>query len=310
MHIAVAPRPAFFQRVRLLALSLRRFSGIEIDRIVGFVQRECEPYDLDAALPWSAEAGVEWRWIDPELHAEHGIIVVAYERMLGPFHGSHVLILDADTLCVGPLDGLEERASDAFAGVIAFQSPLFGRVQTYKDREEVVPPERFWPDLYASAGLPAPELSCEHPLWGIVDEDPAHRLCPPYFNNGVIAAPAGTMAAIGAVIFDELDHVDRVVDSYYRPQLATTLAIERAGVPWRTLPLRFNLVNSPLLWERFPGEAAAAGMLHLVYTDELHRDRDFEDDDALRALLARDDLHPVNALARDRIAELRPDLAG
>jgi hypothetical protein len=308
VHIAVAPRPAFLRRVRLLAASLRRFGGIDPVRVVGLVQRECEPYDLAAALPWSEPEGIEWRWIDPDLLERYGPHVVSLERFLGPLEASHVLMLDADTLCVGPLDELAEHARDAFAAVVAFQSPLIGS-QRYRDGRDR-PPERFWPELFASAGLGAPDLACEHPLWGIVDEHPGRRLCPPYFNNGVMAGPVEVVRAIGDVLFAELDAVDAVVESFFRSQLAITLAICRSGAPWRALPLRFNFVNSAELWERFPVEAAAARIVHFLYTEELHRDRDFEDGDALRALLARDDLVPVNALVRDRIAAVVPDLAG
>ena len=176
VHISAAPRPEFFWRVRLLAASLRRNGGLDPVRVVGLVQRECEPYDLAEALPWSVAEGVEWRWIDPELLEAHGPHIVSLERFLGPFEASHVLLLDADTLCVGPLGELDHYAGDAFSALVAFQSPLLSSQQFAAPEP---PPERFWHELYASAGLGEPQLVCEHPLWGIVDDEPARRRCPP-----------------------------------------------------------------------------------------------------------------------------------
>ena len=122
-----------------------------------------------------------------------------------------------------------------------------------------------------------------------------------------MAGPADLIAEIGSVVLDELSHVDRYVTSYFRTQFATMLAIARTGVRWRELPLRFNFVNSPELWARFPAEAAAARIVHFLYGEEIDRDADFTDARTIAALEHRAGLAPVNAMLRDRMIELLPE---
>ena len=70
IHVPISPTPAFFNQVRLLAASFRRFGGpLRNSRIVVTVGGEEPHTDLASQLPWSRDYGVEWRWLAPELFA-------------------------------------------------------------------------------------------------------------------------------------------------------------------------------------------------------------------------------------------------
>ena len=48
-----------------------------------------------------------------------------------------------------------------------------------------------WQDIYRAVGLGSSfETPCEHTGWGYMFQDESMRYCPPYFNLGVLAAPA------------------------------------------------------------------------------------------------------------------------
>jgi hypothetical protein len=286
--------------VRLLAASLERFSGLRC-RLVATVSRDVEPYDLAAAEPWSREADVEWRWASEALYAAHGMWGTAMVRFTYDFDAPFVLMLDADTLCTGPLDELPARVGRGIGGVMAWVTPL---LEPPAFRSGVEPVEgRFWHDLFASAGLPEPALSEEHPAWRVMHKAPAHhRHAPPYFNLGMLAGSASAFAALGPTAMAELDVVDAFAHTRFRCQLALTLAAARTSTPLVPLPLRFNFPNSRWLWDGHPDERDVR-LLHYAETDEIDRDelRTLAD---LGALARRDGLTPPNALLRDRVQKL------
>ena len=148
------------------------------------------------------------------------------------------MLADADMLIVRPFDDLVDGVlqAPAFAGLIAHVSPF---------RLLPEPPEEWWCRVFSSAGLPKPELVCEHPGWGVMDEATRGQHCPPYFNLGMLLAPREIMSRLGEVIYGELEAVNRVLESMYRCQIAVSLALARTGVPWRTAPMRYNYPNIP-----------------------------------------------------------------
>jgi hypothetical protein len=287
----------------MLAASLRCFGGALADApVIVTVSRDVEPYDLAAALPWSAELGIEWRWIDAGLWAEHGIYATALSRFTHDFDAEHVLQLDADVVCAAPLDELLLVPAPAIAAAVAHVSPAYHGLVPHGDDAPERDGERFWRRLYDAAALPAPEFECEHPGAGIADEDPSRRLCPPYFNLGVLMASAEVTRRLGEAIFAAMAAVEGFVDTHFRCQLALTLAIERTRTPFLELPLRWNFPDHVGFWSRFPGEAADLRLLHYCYGNEhFERGRDTERLDAVAAFAARPGLDPVHALLADRM---------
>ena len=306
IHVPISATPGFLGQVHALAASVRCHGGALADaRIVVTVSRDLEPFDLDAAHPWAARLGVEWRWVDAARFAESGIFATALQRFTYDFAAPFVLLLDADTLCTGPLDELLELGDGALAGLIAHVAPATGHPL---EDDSLPGDERFWEQLFAGAGLPSPALGCEHTGWGFMDDDPQRRRCPPYFNLGVLAGSREAVARLGTRVFEEMALVDRQLDTSFRCQLAVTLALARTGGPWRELPLRFNFPNDERFARAYPAAAADVRILHYLRDAELRRGELLGSAGALDAFLAREDLSPVNARLQLGLRELRDEL--
>jgi hypothetical protein len=294
VHVPISPTPAFFRSVRLLAESMRRRGGSLAGARLVVTVGDAERFDVEAAQPWSRDYPIEWRWLEPELWERDTYYATALRRFVGPFEAPLVLMLDADTLFLAPIDDLLLRVEreQALAGLVTHVSPFEGD------------PAPAWSRLFVAAGLPAPAATEQHTGWGIMEHDPARRFCPPYFNLGMLLAPRAVMTALGASIFAELDAIDACGWTVYRCQLALTLALARHAIPSISVPPRFNFPNDSGFWDGYPAEAANVRLLHYLRTDQIHKVDDLADDARIAALPARTDLHPVNALFARAVEEL------
>lgn len=327
IHVPISPTPGFFAQVQLLAASLRRNGGSLADAsIVVTVSRDRPWFDIVARHPWADRYAIEWRWIEPALFEATGIFGTALRRFTYDFRAPLVVMLDADTLCTGPLDELAELGDGALAGLVAHAPPRWRRAGASRASllrarvgDRLSPLARRavglgrhapagWQKLYAAANLPAPRLSCEHPGWGISVKDPRARRCPPYFNLGVLAGSRDVMNALGEHIFAELETVNRYLVSPFRCQLALTLALERTRIPWRVLPLRLNFPNFERYREAHPAEAADVRILHYLAQDEVDRARIATSSAELESFLSRRGLSPMNRLLQERVRALREEL--
>lgn len=300
IHVPIAPTPAFFGGVRLLAESVRRYGGdLGEWRLIVTVSRDCEPWDIGSAVGWSSDYPIEWRWVGHQLYEEFGIAATALQRFTYEIDAESVLMLDADTLCTGSLSDL--LAGPGLRGVVAYVSPR----SSLEFQGESPAEADFWAELFRFADLkPVPEI-CEHPGWGIVvHRQRERRFCPPYFNLGVLAAPSADITRLGASVFDELSTVNRYCEAIHRCQLALTLALARTGTEWTELPLRFNFPNRQVYWDTYPAEAADIRILHYMNRDEVDRDQFRASPGGIRALLEREDLSAVNRFLQSRIAGL------
>jgi hypothetical protein len=303
IHVPISPTPGFLTRVRILAATLRRFGGALADApVIVTVSRDVEPYDLAAALPWSAELGIEWRWVDARLWAEHGIYATALSRFTHDFDAELVVQLDADTLIAGPLDDLLELTGhDAIAGVPAHLPP---EVEVHDGVARA--PQDLWHELHLSAGLAPVALQCEHTAPWLAGTPTA--ACPAYFNLGMLAAPAATTRRLGGVIFDALGAVNAFASTWYRCQIAVTLAISATGCGWCALPVSWNFPNDAAFWDGYPAEREDVRVLHYLRQGELDRECDTGSPEGLARLLDRPELHPVHELLKARIAAVAPAL--
>ncbi|HXE44444.1 MAG TPA: sulfotransferase domain-containing protein [Conexibacter sp.] len=300
VHIPISPTAGFLSQIHLLAASLRRSGGrLDDARIVVTVSRDTEPFDLDARCPWARRYGIEWRWMEPELFARTGIFGTALRRFTHDFDAPFVLMLDADTLCLGPLDELLSLGEHALAGFVAHLSPAAPDTD----------PVRFWNELHTSAGLAPPALSYRHSGSPFLDADPARAPCPPYFNLGVLAGSRDVMTTLGSVLFDEMAGVQRRLDTVFRCQLAVTLALARTGTPSHALAPRWNFPNDERFARAYPDDAADVRILHYLREDQIDRGSIAAGPERLDAFLARRDLTPVNRLLQRQIGALRGELA-
>ena len=190
IHVPISPTPAFFNQVRLLAASFRRFGGpLRNSRIVVTVGGG-ERTDLATQLPWSREYGVEWRWLDPELFARHDYWGTAVERFREPFESKYVLFLDADVLAISPpeLATSPVTQTGGIAGLIAHVAPFEASLKSLAG----------WTELTQAAGLGDPPLVARHSGWGLMDWDLERQYAPPYFNLGVLFCSSDAARALGS----------------------------------------------------------------------------------------------------------------
>jgi hypothetical protein len=180
-------------------------------------------------------------------------------------------------------------------------------VSPFKTRPEH-PAEEWWARIFASAGLGSPPFVCEHTGWPTDPGHPAERLCPPYFNLGMLVAPAEVMHAIGAVVYDEMAAVDRVLETPFRCQLALTLAMVRLGIPWHPVAMRYNFPNDQAIASYYAADLADVRLFHYLRVargrrdDGAHRPRPGEprDDPASRARACRGERGP-GGLSQDPV---------
>jgi hypothetical protein len=262
-----------------------------------------EPEDLARRLPWSRRLGVEWVWLDRALYRRSIYYATAVERFRYRFQAPVVLLLDADVFVTAPLDGLVERvrARRTFHGLIAHVSPFLD----YKQHDG----DAWWARIFARAELGAPPLCCEHTAHGVLSHDERARRCPPYFNLGVLAAPAELMNAVGQTIYEEMDHVTACVETGYRCQIGLTLALTRQRVPWDLLPMRYNCPNIQTVAERYPREVENVHVFHYLGQNAFRKQTAFADLEHVEAFLRQTDLDPVNQRLQEQVRRIHTDAA-
>lgn len=295
VHVPISPTPTFLNMAHYLTRSLRvrggRYRDAPIVLTVGAEQRDP---DLARNHPWMADNGVEVRWVAEDLFARESWYATACERFRYEFRSDVVLALDADTLIAGPLDELVEEAyrSGALCGVVAHLPPLS---QLEK-----------WQEIYDACGLGELRTPCQHTGWGYMFSDESLRYCPPYFNLGVLAAPAAVMRNLGSDVYELMSTVDAVHRTMYRVQIAVSLGVTRFALPFRALPFRWNFVNDPLLEALHADELGDVRIIHLLRKHQLHKDEVYASLENVEAMLARTDLRVINALAQRLLGELHP----
>jgi hypothetical protein len=289
IHVPISPTPLFLNRIHYLAASLKEYGGALRDStIVVTVGADEEPRELERELPWSRKYPIEWRWMDRELFREYSYFGTRLRRFTYDYEAEAVLMLDADVLVVGGFAEIvnEVVRRNVLCGTPAHGSPVRGHFT--------------WEGLFAAAGLGEVPWSCEHPEWGLTFFEPERRFCPPYFNLGVLFSPRDHVRKIGTTIFAELDVV-RKMEDFFRAQTSLTLAMVRQGIPWETMPLRYNFPNDPVYSSAYRREMMEMRLVHYLRKSQFDKDADFESPEKIAALLARTGWNEGNAVFMERL---------
>ena len=288
-RIPISPRPAWFNRVRLMAASIRQFCP---DAIVQATIGQAGGPTPDLIAKASAELpGIDIEWIGAaEFDAWAGTrseyIATMNRRFSLPVRGSHVLILDADVVCTGRFDALFD--TDAVQGVQAYAAPMDNPA---------------WSKLFAGFGTAPQVFDCPYTGAGIVG--PEGECGPWYVNSGVVFAPRHLFERLCEPYQEAIAFLRNTMsDTYWFDQLALALATAKSGVPTRSLPLRYNFPNLAAFDTAHPTELVDVRFIHYLGTDTVHRDHDFETRDAACRLVERDDLAGSNAQLQQRVGEL------
>ena len=310
IRVPISPTPHFFRSVHFMAASLRNIGGPLADHeFIICVGGDQEPSDLYERFAWSKNYPLIWRWVDREEFRRDDYWATSHEIFRQKRRGRYVMCADADIIFVRDFSDLlgDLDRSPAVAGVIAHVSPFMKPVAEFPD----MLPLATWERLCQEYGISAPRFDDEHTGWGFMAMEPHHQFTPPYFNFGMVVAPAEIMEQISAEMPAADDFVKSKLTTIYRFQIALTLAILKRGLPSRTLPVRYNYPNLEGFDQRYPEELADIRVLHYlkVYAKMVDRKKDFATLASVAALIQRPNLRGSNEIFRRRIEELYPVVA-
>lgn len=282
IHVAISPTPVFFNRMHYLAASLAEHGGHYADSpLVVTVGEDVEPFDLAEDTPWAGNYPIEFRWLPRADYQRRQFWATRNQRLHHRHTADQVLLLDPDVLVVGPLDELVQRSHDqqALLGFPAHVSPV---------------DEGFsWDRLFAAAGLGPALNQVEHTGYGFMFHDTANRYSPPYFNLGVIMAPAAHLALMATTIDAELE-IAAAASTKFRSQPALTMAMLRHDVPWELMNARYNFPNDDRFIDRYPDCFDDLRLVHYLRKDDFDKESTFGSPEQIGALLDRTDVGRVN----------------
>lgn len=300
LRIPISPNARYVRMVRLLYRSIQKHGGpiLRAARIVLSVSAERPEVDFETAFSLAPKGQIVWRWVEPELFSRLQYDGTGLDRYFVESDADVVGMLDADLLVAGDLDDVVRsvRANGSLAGFIAHISP-FRALGSGESSES------WWSRIYEQVGLGRPELVFEHTGWGVMCKRDAHRYCPAYLNYGVVFANRATTEAIGRRLGPFIESVDRCVpNSFFKSQVALTLAMVELGVPLHRLGLRDNFplhVDPQAMRERNPDpngldSDSDVRVFHYLGNGPINKAH-FDLATDLRAALGRADLNPTAA---------------
>jgi len=312
VRTTISPTPFFFRRIHFMAASLREVCGTQMNHeLVVSVGGGDGTENFYRSQPWSSCYPLIWRQVPVEAYARLGYRATNRDRAAHMSRAEFVMMADADVIFLRDFSGLlrELEAAPAICGVMAHASPfaappklmpaLAGRIPETPTQED------YWRLLTGHYGVPDLKPEYEYSGWQVMNHNPDFRYAPAYFNGGMVLGPSALMEKMCELYASAEEAVDDVMDTYFRPQLARTLAIHKAGLPVRSLPVKFNFPNDSGFDVRYADQIDQIQVLQYLRREIIDRDRDFMDQAGVDRLLSRRDLAGSNEALRKRIAELR-----
>ena len=278
VRIPISPTPAFLNRARLIAASLRQWYPDMVVTVSAYPPTF--GWGINNAR-WPSDAEFN-RWAG----SRSPYLATVMDTWKPPFCGDYILHLDADVIPIRPFpEWFDERG---LCGVQAHVPSL--------SNED-------WRHLFREFGIFPPLMQNWYTGSGIMCEP---KMGPLYYNSGVVFGRRELFERIAEPTLEAIDFLARQFpDSYWFDQWALALGIAASGVPAKTFPLRYNFPNRPAFDRAHPEEVADMRFCHAMQTDIVDRDRDFESDAAMDAFCARTDLDGSNEVLRQRVSEIR-----
>ena len=288
VRVPVSPTPSFLARARLIAASVRRFYPDAI--VTAYVGADADVLDTLASLP-PPDGLLDYKIIArPAFNAWRGTaneyVGTMAARFRPPYRGDHILMLDADCLCTHRFDELFNI--NAIQGVQA-HVPAMSNQEGWR--------------LFHYVGVDPLPLVCPYSGAGIMCQSDARGLF--YGNSGVLFFPRRFFERMTEHYHQAIEMLRmNMKDSYWFDQIAVALAVAKAGVPTKSLSLKFNFPNQAAFDDAHPEELADCRFLHYLRTDTVDRDRDFASVAAMQRFIARPGLVGSNALLQRRVGQL------
>lgn len=291
VRIPISPEPHFFRQVEYIVRSFALNGGRAADaRFAVFVGADCEPYDLYSLLPWSRGV-VEWNWVDRKRFQQLSFFATGTARFLHPTEADVVLMLDADTLLINPIDDLLETLvlQPAIAGVMTHIPPFMG-----------MSPPQSWETVFSALGRQLPRDRYQHTGWSTMYSDPALRFGPAYFNLGAVFVPGKFIAVLGPEFERQMSIATGApVVRAFAGQLALCLAIYERDIPRVAIDIRHNFPNDEWADRIFLNDLADVRIIHYLREHVIGgRRATWSSDEALTAFVKRRDLTGSNEVLR------------
>lgn len=234
LRIPVSPNDKYMRMVRFLLQSIKLFGGniAKNAACVLSISREVEPFDLRTMYPWLDAYDVIQRWTSEVHFSTWEYDGTGYDRFLHKTSADVVAMLDADLLVAGNFDELilNSYYDQQLLGFIAHSTPFYSA-----PRSDVV-----WREIFKAAGVPELESTCVCTGWGLMNHNPSHRLTPPYFNYGVLIAPTRVFELMAPEYLKDIKTIESVYPTWFRSQIANTVAIARHDISWKALSINDN----------------------------------------------------------------------
>jgi hypothetical protein len=298
IRIPISPEPYFYRQVEYLWRAFNAAGGVGARaRFVVTVGEDCEPFDLVERNPWSRDR-VEWRWTDREKFRRLSYGATALDRWEHGTDADVVLLLDADTLLINPIDDIVQALAEtpAIAGVMAHVPPFVG-----------LAPQTGWDEVFAAVGRSVPPDRFQHSGWGGMLADHRHRFGPAYYNFGAVFVPGSLLLKLGAEYERWMaSALTAPIHRWFYGQLALTFAIYELQLPRIALGLRYNFPNDVWADHKMSSELSDIRILHYLREDVIGTRREtWGSDKNFAAFLARKDLTGSNEVLRATAALLR-----
>lgn len=126
---------------------------------------------------------------------------------------------------------------------------------------------------------------------------------PPGIDTGFIAGPADLLTRLHDEVLALRAEVQGLSSGAEAGASAVALAVERAEIPWRALPLRFDYSNDRRTHELHAEELAEVILIHYLHDPGVDRQRIFADRQAFESFLTLD-LAGSDRAFRDRVLEV------
>ncbi len=300
IRVPISPTSFFFRRVHFMAASLRQWEKPSHELHV-WVGGDQEPEDLYKKLPWSRNYPLHWHWTDRAAFRRESYLATCWDVITAPVTSDYLMFADADVIFVDSFPELfaELDEEPGIRGVMAHAPPFADDEVSEK-----------WHELFGAYGLGPPTLSWQHSGWGCyMPPDRKSRYSPAYYNFGMVVGSAAPMATACDEVGRAINFLKEQTENQFQHQIAWTLAMHRHALPTRPLPVRYNFPNDPQFDGHYGEELKAIKVLHYLRTKVVHRDEDFDSLEAVRKLIARDDLQGSNEVLRRVISKLYPVVA-
>jgi len=309
IRVPISANDKFLRMLRYFLESLQTYGGpiAQNAKCIVSVSRD-QPYsNLINEYAWIQNYNVEFRWVDEDLFDKYEYHTTGMDRMVYNSAADIVILADADIIVANNFDSmiLKVYKTQKLYGLIAHVSPF----QTTQFRQNSS--WEWWEKIYEKADLPFSHLSNIHTGWGFMSYDRKHRHCPFYYNFGFIISPRKYIDMMGKTYVKEIDHVDSVLDTKFKSQIANTLSFERHQIPCDFLPLNYNFplhVNDEKIREFNPDPESENSpddvkIFHYCGNSEINKN-DFESNKTLERALKRTNLSETATVFQKRLTDI------